>query len=57
MPTYVGEFLIGRYCATVDEEEINEGLAIVERQMRQRTVRSGEAELFKSRAREEARSS
>jgi len=53
VPTYVGEFLIGRYCATTDEREIKEGLEIVERQMRQRTVRSGEAELFKSRAREQ----
>ena len=53
VPTYVGEFLIGRYCATTNEEEILEGLAIVERQMRQRTVRSGEQELFKSRAREQ----
>jgi ATP-dependent Lon protease len=53
VPTYVGEFLIGRYCATTDEHEIKEGLQIVERQMRQRTVRSGEAELFKSRAREQ----
>ena len=53
VPTYVGEFLIGRYCATTNEEEILEGLQIVERQMRQRTVRSGEQELFKSRAREQ----
>ena len=52
VPTYVGEFLIGRYCATTDEEEINEGLGIVERQMSERTVRAGESELFKSRARE-----
>src|SRR5437588_11565011 len=52
VPTYVGEFLIGRYCATTDEEEINEGLAVVERQMSERTVRAGESELFKSRARE-----
>ena len=52
VPTYVGEFLIGRYCATTDEGEITEGLEIVERQMRERTVRPGEEELFKSRARE-----
>lgn len=52
VPTYVGEFLIGRYCATTDEVEISEGLEIVERQMRERTVRPGEEELFKSRARE-----
>jgi ATP-dependent Lon protease len=52
VPTYVGEFLIGRYCATTDEMEIAEGLEIVERQMHDRTVRPGEEELFKSRARE-----
>src|SRR5271157_4524353 len=52
VPTYVGEFLIGRYCATTDENEIAEGLQTVERQMRERTVRPGEEELFKSRARE-----
>jgi ATP-dependent Lon protease len=50
VPTYVGEFLIGRYCATTDENEIAEGLQTVERQMRERTVRPGEEELFKSRA-------
>ena len=27
VPTYVGEFLLGRYCASTDEEEIDEGLA------------------------------
>lgn len=53
VPTYVGEFLLGRYCASTNEEEIAEGLEIVERQMRERTVRSGEEELFKSRAREQ----
>ena len=52
VPTYVGEFLLGRYCASTNESEISEGLEIVERQMRERTVRPGEEELFKSRARE-----
>ncbi len=52
VPTYVGEFLIGRYCATTDDKEIEEGLQTVERQMRERTIRPGEEELFKSRARE-----
>jgi len=33
VPTYVAEFLLGRYCATVDEDEIQEGLKIVERQL------------------------
>jgi ATP-dependent Lon protease len=52
VPTYVGEFLLGRYCASTDEAENAEGLSIVEYQRRERTVRSGEEELFKSRARE-----
>ncbi|WP_028990844.1 protease Lon-related BREX system protein BrxL [Thermacetogenium phaeum] len=52
VPTYVVEFLLGRYCASVDEKEIEEGLEIVERQLRDRTVRTGEEELFKARARE-----
>ena len=52
VPEYVAEFLLGRYCASTDETEIQEGLNIVEAQMRYRTVRAGEEELFKSRARE-----
>lgn len=52
VPTYVGEFLLGRYCATTDPDEIAEGLEIVRRSMSERTVRPGEEELFKSRARE-----
>jgi ATP-dependent Lon protease len=52
VPTYVIEFLLGRYCATTDEEEIKEGLEIVKRQLQDRTVRPGEEEYFKSKARE-----
>ncbi|MET3808551.1 ATP-dependent Lon protease [Nakamurella sp. UYEF19] len=52
VPTYVGEFLLGRYCATTDPEEIEEGLAVVRRLLDDRTVRAGDEELFKSRARE-----
>jgi ATP-dependent Lon protease len=52
VPTYVVEFLLGRYCASVDEIEIAEGLEIVEKQLKDRTVRTGEEELFKARARE-----
>src|SRR5450432_2475208 len=52
VPTYVCEFLLGRYCASTDEAEIQEGLGIVERQLRDRAVRSGEEELFKARARQ-----
>jgi ATP-dependent Lon protease len=52
VPTYVVEFLLGRYCATTDDAEIAEGLQIVEKQLKDRTVRTGEEELFKSRAKE-----
>ena len=52
VPTYVVEFLLGRYCATTDEREIEEGLEIVERQLADRTVRTGEEELVKARARD-----
>jgi len=52
VPTYVVEFLLGRYCASMDEMEIAEGLEIVEKQLHDRTVRTGEEELFKARTRE-----
>ncbi|RLB89417.1 MAG: BREX system Lon protease-like protein BrxL, partial [Deltaproteobacteria bacterium] len=52
VPTYVVEFLLGRYCASTDIEEIEEGLEIVQRQLKSRTVKAGEEELFKARARE-----
>lgn len=52
VPTYVVEFMLGRYCASTDQAEINEGLEIVQRQLKSRTVRAGEEELFKARARE-----
>ncbi|MCH8474956.1 MAG: protease Lon-related BREX system protein BrxL [Opitutales bacterium] len=53
VPTYVVEFLLGRYCASVDDEEISEGLEIVQRQLKSKTVKAGEEELFKARARED----
>lgn len=53
VPTFVVEFLLGRYCASTDPEEIREGLDIVERQLHSRTIRAGEEELFKARAREQ----
>ena len=52
VPTYVVEFLLGRYCASTNPEEIDEGIEIVQRQLQDRTVKAGEEELFKSRARE-----
>ncbi|HOB18801.1 MAG TPA: BREX system Lon protease-like protein BrxL [Candidatus Methanoculleus thermohydrogenotrophicum] len=50
VPTYVAEFLIGKYCATTDEDEIKEGLEIVQRQLGERIVRAGEQELYKAQA-------
>jgi ATP-dependent Lon protease len=53
VPTYVVEFLLGRYCASTDPAAIEEGLLIVEKQLQGRTVRTGEEELFKARARDQ----
>jgi len=55
VPTYVAEFLLGRYCASTNETEILEGLEIVQRQLESRTVRAGEEELFKARAKSEGK--
>jgi ATP-dependent Lon protease len=52
VPTYVVEFMLGRYCASTDQQEIDEGVGIVQSQLIDRTVRAGEEELFKARARE-----
>lgn len=54
VPTYVVEFLLGRYCASTDPDEINEGLEIVQRQLKSKTVKAGEEELFKAHAREKS---
>lgn len=53
VPTYVVEFLLGRYCASTDELEIKEGVEIVQRQLHSRTIKPTDSELFKKRAREE----
>ena len=55
VPTYVGEFMLGRYCATTDADQIAAGLEMVQQSMKDRTVRAGEEELFKHRAREQGR--
>jgi ATP-dependent Lon protease len=52
VPTYVVEFMLGRYCASTDPKEIEEGLEMVQEQLSARSVRAGEEELFKARARE-----
>jgi ATP-dependent Lon protease len=50
VPAYVVEFLLGRYCASTDEGEIKEGLEIVEKQLKDRCVRTGQEEVFKNEA-------
>ena len=50
VPAYVVEFLLGRYCAATDPAEIAEGLEIVEKQLKDRCVRTGQEELFKAEA-------
>ncbi len=50
VPAYVVEFLLGRYCASTDPDEIAEGLEIVEKQLKDRCVRTGQEELFKAEA-------
>ena len=50
VPAYVVEFLLGRYCASTDEAEIKEGLEIVDKQLKDRCVRTGQEEVFKNEA-------
>lgn len=52
VPTYVVEFMLGRYCASTDPQEIDEGVDLVQAQLGDRSVRAGEEELFKARARD-----
>lgn len=47
-----GRVYVGRYCATTNEQEIQEGLSIVQRQLSERTVRAGNEALIHSIAKE-----
>lgn len=53
VPTYVVEFMLGRYCASTDPLEIEEGVEMVQQQLSNRSVRAGDEELFKARARDQ----
>ena len=48
VPTYVAEFLLGRYCATVDEEEIQEGLEDRRKAARGKDRAGGRARIVQS---------
>ena len=52
VPIFVLEYLLGNYCASQDEETINEGLQTVKRILKDNFVRPDEAEKIKSLIRE-----
>lgn len=55
VPTYVLEYLLGMYCATDDDESINEGVERVKNILSDNFVRPDEAEKIKSKIREMTR--
>lgn len=55
VPTYVLEYLIGQYCATDDEDSLEEGLEKVKQILSNHYVRPDEAEFVKSEVRERGR--
>lgn len=52
VPTYVLEYLLGMYCATDDEESINDGVERVKNILAENFVRPDEAEKVKSKIKE-----
>lgn len=52
VPVYVLEYLLGMYCATDDDESINEGVERVKKILAENFVRPDEAEKIKSKIRE-----
>ncbi len=48
VPTYVLEYLLGQYCATDDEDTINEGVETVKNIITQHFVHRDEAQIIKS---------
>jgi ATP-dependent Lon protease len=55
VPTYVLEYLLGQYCATNDEESIKSGIETVKNILTSHYVNRNEAELVKSRIKEQGR--
>ncbi len=49
IPVYVLEYLLGKYCSTTDEAQIETGLASVKEMIAERIVRSDQGELIKAR--------
>lgn len=55
VPIYVLEYLLGMYCATDDQDSINEGIKRVKNILADNFVRPDEAEMIKSKIREMGR--
>lgn len=53
VPVYVLEYLLGMYCATADEQAINDGVSTVKRILADNFVRPDEAEKIKSKIKEQ----
>ncbi len=49
IPVYVLEYLLGKYCSTTDESQIDTGLNHVKEMIKERIVRSDQGELIKAR--------
>ena len=49
IPVYVLEYLLGKYCSTTDESQIDAGLTNVKDMIKERIVRSDQGELIKAR--------
>lgn len=49
IPVYVLEYLLGKYCSTTDESQIDSGVASVKEMIKERIVRSDQSELIKAR--------
>jgi len=49
IPVYVLEYLLGKYCSTTDESQIESGVASVKEMIKERIVRSDQSELIKAR--------
>lgn len=52
VPTYVLEYLLGTYCTSDDEEEIEKGIKQVKKILQDNYVRADEAEIIKSKIRD-----
>ncbi|MDY0059348.1 MAG: protease Lon-related BREX system protein BrxL [Myxococcota bacterium] len=49
IPVFVLEYLLGKYCSTTDEAEIENGLRLVKQMIADRVVRADQGELVKAR--------